>query len=103
MTQHNQTKREYYLQLLTEHKQALSKSRRIIEQLLCKVELEINSSIKSENYDNLFGNKESLANVAVKLSTIFPNLLHDDIVDSITQYLIWAKHKQNFMPRIRRF
>lgn len=33
----------------------------------------------------------------------FPNLLHDDIVDSITQYLIWAKHKQNFMPRIRRF
>jgi phage terminase large subunit-like protein len=32
----------------------------------------------------------------------FPNLLHDDIVDSITQYLIWAKNRQNFMPRIRR-
>ncbi len=75
MTQKNQTKREYYLQLLTENNQALSKSRRIIEQLLCKVELEINSSIKSENYDNLFGNKESLANAAVKLSTILIKII----------------------------
>ena len=75
MTQHNQTKREYNLQILAEHKQILSKSRNIIDKLLDKVQLEIDCNLKSENYDNLFGSKESLANVAVKLSTILLKII----------------------------
>lgn len=31
----------------------------------------------------------------------FPNGTHDDIVDSVSQYLSWARKKGNFAPRVR--
>lgn len=75
MTQHSKTKREYYLQILAEHKLTLAKSRHIIDQLLTKVQGEINSNYESENYDNLFGSKESLTNVAFKLASILLKII----------------------------
>jgi cell division ATPase FtsA len=75
MNENKNTKREYYLKILEEHKQVLSKSRNIIDQLLNKVQLEINSNIEAENFDNLFGSKESLVNVTVKLAGILLKII----------------------------
>jgi len=75
MNENKNTKREYYLKILEEHKQVLSKSRNIIDQLFNKVQLEINSNIEAENFDNLFSSKESLVNVTVKLVGILLKII----------------------------
>lgn len=74
MTENENPNKHYYRKLITDHKSILAKARRLLEDLLDKLEREINSP-GANTHTFIFGEKESASTIVVKLTTILLKLI----------------------------
>ena len=75
MAKKQNNKKQYYKNLITQHKSILAKARGLVEILLDKLEEEINSANEKSDTSFWFGDKESASSIIVKLTNILLKLI----------------------------